>query len=76
EFKKILGEYDEERVKFLVAQDVYDEIEQGVALLEELLTAAENDQRISVPLSKLNVGLKCGGSDGLSGITANPLLGA
>lgn len=45
---KILGEYDEERVKFLVAQDVYDEIEQGVALLEELLTAAENDQRISV----------------------------
>lgn len=73
---KILGEYDEERVKFLVAQDVYDEIEQGVALLEELLTAAENDQRISVPLSKLNVGLKCGGSDGLSGITANPLLGA
>ncbi|HDT7939402.1 TPA: UxaA family hydrolase, partial [Enterococcus faecium] len=76
EFKKILGEYDEERVKFLVAQDVYDEIEQGVALLEELLTAAENDQRIPVPLSKLNVGLKCGGSDGLSGITANPLLGA
>ncbi len=63
-------------MKFLVAQDVYDEIEQGVALLEELLTAAENDQRISVPLSKLNVGLKCGGSDGLSGITANPLLGA
>lgn len=59
-----------------MAQDVYDEIEQGVALLEELLTAAENDQRISVPLSKLNVGLKCGGSDGLSGITANPLLGA
>lgn len=59
-----------------MAQDVYDEIEQGVALLEELLTAAENDQRIPVPLSKLNVGLKCGGSDGLSGITANPLLGA
>ena len=76
EFKKTLGEYDDDRVKFLVAQEVYNEIEQGVALLEELLEAAAGDQRTTVPLNKLNVGLKCGGSDGLSGITANPLLGA
>ncbi|WP_165006192.1 MULTISPECIES: altronate dehydratase family protein [unclassified Enterococcus] len=76
EFKKALGSFDEQRVKFLVAQEVYDEVENGVALLEELLDAAKEDQRVPVPLSKLNVGLKCGGSDGLSGITANPLLGA
>ncbi|MGG5359500.1 MULTISPECIES: UxaA family hydrolase [unclassified Enterococcus] len=76
EFKKNLGEHDEERVKFLVAQDVLNEIEKGTALLEELLQAAADDERVDIPLSELKVGLKCGGSDGLSGITANPLLGA
>lgn len=76
EFKEKLGDYDDTRVKFLVAQEVYDEVEQGVELLEELYEAARNDYREEVPLSELNVGLKCGGSDGFSGITANPLLGA
>lgn len=75
-FKEKLGAYDEERVKFLVAQEVYDEVEKGVELLEELYQAAKDDHREEVPLSELNVGLKCGGSDGFSGITANPLLGA
>jgi len=75
-FKEKLGDYDSERVKFLVAQDVYDEVEAAVSLLEELFEIAKNDQREDVPLSELNVGLKCGGSDGFSGITANPLLGA
>lgn len=75
-FKEKLGEYDPERVKFLIAQDVYDEVESGVALLEELYITAKEDQRTEIPLAELNVGLKCGGSDGFSGITANPLLGA
>lgn len=76
EFRERLGHYDEQRVKYLVAQEVEDELEAGLALLEELVEAARNDRREPVPLSELNVGLKCGGSDGFSGITANPLLGA
>ncbi|MGG3561600.1 altronate dehydratase family protein [Neobacillus rhizosphaerae] len=75
EFKGSLGEFDEDRVKFLVSQEVSDEIEAGVELLKELYEQAKNDQREPVPLSELKVGLKCGGSDGFSGITANPLLG-
>lgn len=75
EFKKLLGEVDSDRIKFMVAQEVEDEIEEGIKLLAELYEVAKNDQREEVPLSKLKVGLKCGGSDGLSGITANPLLG-
>jgi len=75
DFKDSLGEYDESRVKFLVSQEVTDEIEAGVQLLKEIYENAKNDKRESVPLSELKVGLKCGGSDGLSGITANPLLG-
>jgi altronate hydrolase len=75
EFKEGLGEYDEDRVKFLVSQEVSNEIEAGVALLKEIYEVAQNDKREEVPLSELQVGLKCGGSDGLSGITANPLLG-
>jgi altronate hydrolase len=75
EFKKVLGEVDENRVKFLIAQEVEDEVATGVALLEELLETAKDDKRVAIPISELNVGLKCGGSDGLSGITANPLLG-
>ncbi|AKA67132.1 UxaA family hydrolase [Clostridium scatologenes] len=75
EFKKALGEYDEKRVKFLVAQEVSDEIEEGVKLLKELYENMKNDKREEVPLCELKIGLKCGGSDGLSGITANPLVG-
>ena len=76
EFMESLGDYDEKRVKFLIAQDVSDEIEEGVKILTTLYENAKNDAREDIPLSELTVGLKCGGSDGLSGITANPLLGA
>ncbi len=75
EFKKVLGNINESRVKFLIAQETEDEISAGVKLVKELQENAAKDKRVSVPLSKLKVGLKCGGSDGLSGITANPLVG-
>ncbi|KAF6565685.1 altronate dehydratase [Paenibacillus sp. EKM202P] len=75
EFKEAIGEYDSERVKFLLSQEVSDEVEEGVKLLHEIFAAVQEDRREPVPLSELNIGLKCGGSDGLSGITANPLLG-
>lgn len=75
EFKESLGEFNEKRVRFLIAQEVQDEIEEGVKLLRELYANMKEDKREDVPLSELKVGLKCGGSDGLSGITANPLLG-
>lgn len=76
EFRSMLGDYDENRVKFLVAQEVGNEVDAGLKLLEELYIAAQNDRREPIPIAELNVGLKCGGSDGFSGITANPLLGA
>lgn len=76
EFKKILGDYDPERVKFLSCQEVEDEIEEGTRLLGELVEYASKFKREDIPISELVVGLKCGGSDGFSGITANPLVGA
>ncbi len=75
ELKKILGEYDGDRVKFLNCQDCSDEISEGVKIINELKQQAEKDNRVNVPISELKIGLKCGGSDGLSGITANPLVG-
>lgn len=75
ELKKILGEYDAERIRFLNAQDCADEIAEGVKMISELQQQAGKDIRMDVPISKLKIGLKCGGSDGLSGITANPLVG-
>ena len=75
EFKKILGEYDPVRVRFLNCQDVEDEIEEGVQIIRELQAYADTFKRQPLPISKLKVGLKCGGSDGYSGITANPLVG-
>lgn len=74
-FKTVLGEYDPARVRFLNTQDVADEIEEGVRLIAELRQYADTFRRTPVPVSKLKVGLKCGGSDALSGITANPLVG-
>ncbi|SET38212.1 D-altronate dehydratase [Natronincola peptidivorans] len=76
EFKEILGDIDENRVKFLITQEVEDEIQEGVCLLKGIFETMKGDTREEVPLSELKVGLKCGGSDGLSGITANPLLGS
>lgn len=75
DFLKTLGKYDEERIKSLIIQDVKYEIEEGVHLLNELFINMVLDKREEVPISSLKVGLKCGGSDGFSGITANPLLG-
>ncbi|MBQ9362544.1 MAG: altronate dehydratase [Bacteroidaceae bacterium] len=75
-FEELLGDYDHERIRFMVAQKVHgDETEEGMRILRELYTLASKDERIDIPLSELRVGLKCGGSDGFSGITANPLLG-
>ena len=74
-FREFLGEYDTDRVKFMVTQKVGDEFEEGMKILRELYAKAKEDVRVEVPLSELRVGLKCGGSDGFSGITANPLLG-
>ncbi len=76
EFKKVLGEYDPKRVKFLVAQEVDDEISAGVELAQELARYASTCEREACPASELIIGLKCGGSDGFSGITANPLVGS
>lgn len=74
-FKSFLGDVDEERVKFLNCQDSEDEIQDGVELINELKAYADKFQKTQLPVSKLKIGLKCGGSDGLSGITANPLVG-
>lgn len=74
-FKEEVGEVDTERVKFLVGQEVEDEVEEGFNICRDLLEKMRQDKRQPLPISKLKVGLKCGGSDGFSGITANPLLG-
>ncbi|MBQ4352604.1 MAG: altronate dehydratase [Prevotella sp.] len=75
QFEKLLGDYDKSRIKFLITQKVEDEMEEGMKILRELYNLAKNDKRTECPLSELRVGLKCGGSDGFSGITANPLVG-
>ena len=75
EFRKVLGPVDESRVKFLNAQSCVDEVSEGIQLIEELREVTAGDERVPVPVSRLRVGLKCGGSDGFSGITANPLIG-
>lgn len=75
-FKEFCGDYDQDRVKFMVCQEVEgDEVEYGLKVARELYNKAKEDKRVTTPASKLRIGLKCGGSDGFSGITANPLLG-
>ena len=74
-FRELVGPVDETRVKMFVSQKVEDEVAYGVERLKEIYAVASKDVRTEVPVSELRVGLKCGGSDGLSGITANPLLG-
>ncbi len=73
--KPYIGDYDENRVKFLVCQEVEDEMAEGMKLLEELIDHASKFEREPISVSKLVIGMKCGGSDGFSGITANPLVG-
>ena len=75
QFLDELGPYDEDRVKFMLCQQVDDELETGSKLLEQLAAYAGQFHRETVPASELVIGLKCGGSDGLSGITANPVVG-
>lgn len=76
QFEKLLGDYDHDRIKFLVTQKIDgDEVEAGMEILRGLYAKAREDKREDVSVSKLRVGLKCGGSDGFSGITANPLVG-
>lgn len=74
-FRGILGEIDESRIKFIETQKVEDEYETGMQLLREIYDVVSQDVREDVFISELKIGLKCGGSDGFSGITANPLLG-
>ena len=74
-FKKIIGLCDESRVKFLNLQDVDDEVGAGLKLLGELTSYAEQFKRTEASVEKLILGLKCGGSDAFSGITANPIVG-
>ena len=76
DFMAMLGDYDKDRIRLLVTQRVEgDEVEAGMQILRELYAIASKDKREEVPVSQLRVGLKCGGSDGFSGITANPLVG-
>lgn len=75
ELKKFIGEYDRERVRFLVAQECEDEIADGMEVVKELIAYASSFKREPIPASELIIGMKCGGSDGLSGITANPVVG-
>lgn len=76
DFRGVVGEVDMQRVRFLVAQDEADEIEAGLRELRGLVEYARRFWRQPVPIARLKVGLKCGASDGFSGITANPLVGA
>ena len=73
--KPYMENFDGERVKFLIAQDANDELEAAMKIIDELVAKMRGDSRVPCETSKLIVGLKCGGSDGLSGITANPTIG-
>ena len=76
DFMAMLGDYDKERIQLVVTQKVEgDELEYCMDILRKMYGICKNDKRVDVPVSKLRVGLKCGGSDGFSGITANPLEG-
>lgn len=74
-FKALVGDVDPNRVKFLTSQEVDDEIESGKLLLTDLIQTMSQDKRETVSMGDLVIGFKCGGSDGFSGITANPLVG-
>lgn len=73
--KSYLGEYDHNRVKFLISQEHEDEVEAALEVIGQLIDQAANDEREAISVRELIIGMKCGGSDGLSGITANPLVG-
>lgn len=75
DFIKVLGDFDKQRIRFITAQKCKDEIADGVEAVKKLVSLCREDKRQPVNISRLTVGLKCGGSDALSGITANPLVG-
>lgn len=75
EIQKRMSAWDEKRVKFLICQQVEDEMDAAMSMLREIAQEMRGDRRVPCPASKLVVGLKCGGSDGFSGITANPVIG-
>ena len=75
EMKKILGTVNDNRIRFLNTQDCEDEISEGITIIDELKKMSSSDKRQRVSASKLRIGLKCGGSDGFSGITANAVVG-
>lgn len=75
EMKKVLGDWDEERIRFLSVQDVENEMDEGIKILNELKEISSKDKREKVSVNRLKIGLKCGGSDGFSGITANAVVG-
>ena len=75
-FRELVGPVDESRIRFMECQKIEgDEVEYGMGLMQDIAEACADDRREEIPVSELKVGLKCGGSDGFSGITANPLLG-
>lgn len=75
EFCPVLGAVDESRIKFMICQETEDELETGLELIGQIAEETAKDQRTQIPVSKLKIGFKCGGSDALSGVTANPLCG-
>lgn len=75
QFKEAIGDYDENRVKFLIAQDAEDEFESAIKIVDSLIDYAKKFKREKINTNELIIGMKCGGSDGLSGITANPVVG-
>ena len=72
---QVAGDVDRSRLRFFNSQEVGDEVEAGVAAVTALAERMAHDDRTECPISDLVVGMKCGGSDGFSGITANPLVG-
>ncbi len=74
-FQELLGDFDSSRIKFMETQKVKDELEEGLSMLRDIYSVVSSDERTDCPISELRIGLKCGGSDGFSGITANPMLG-
>ena len=73
--KKYLEPFGRDNIAYFNCQDVDDEIEYGLEILKDFCEKASKLKREDVPVSELCIGLKCGGSDGFSGLTANPLVG-
>lgn len=72
---EMAGDVDRSRLRYFNTQDVLDEREQGLEAVAELARRMAGDRRTEQPASALVLGHKCGGSDGFSGMSANPLLG-